>query len=98
MRNVAWSARALNDLNSTFQFIARDTDQNANLVVDRIDAAAKLLGQTPIGRYGRVSGTYEKPVRRAPYIIIYALSDDSVVILRIIHGARDWPENEWPAN
>jgi plasmid stabilization system protein ParE len=35
-----------------------------------------------------------------PYIIAYALRPiagrESVVIVRVIHTARDWPAEEWP--
>jgi plasmid stabilization system protein ParE len=52
------------------------------------------------GRPGRVGGTYEKPVTRLPYIIAYAIDlvagRETVVILRVIHGARDWQLDEWP--
>lgn len=52
------------------------------------------------GRPGRVAGSYEKPVARLPYIIAYALAlqrgREVVAILRVIHTARDWPEQGWP--
>ena len=97
MRNVVWSVRALDDLALGFDYIAEDSENNADLVADRIDAAARLLGHMPAGRPGRIHGMYEKAVRRTPYIIAYTLSDRTVTILRIIHGALDWPECEWPA-
>lgn len=40
---------------------------------------------------------YEKPVNRTPYIIAYSLSDHAIRIARVVHGARDWPDGEWPA-
>jgi plasmid stabilization system protein ParE len=48
-----------------------------------------------------VAGTYEKPVGGLPYIIAYALEatptgDERIVILRVIHGARNWRQGEWP--
>ncbi len=53
-----------------------------------------------IGRIGRLTDTYEKPVSRLPYVIIYALVLDqgreTVFILRVIHAARDWPPEAWP--
>lgn len=53
------------------------------------------------GRPGRVNGTYEKLVPRLPYILAYAIvSQDGreiVTILRVIHTARDWREDDWPA-
>jgi plasmid stabilization system protein ParE len=52
------------------------------------------------GRPGRVAGTYEKSVTGLRYIIAYALTrrgDREIVsILRVIHTARDWPDEEWP--
>jgi plasmid stabilization system protein ParE len=97
MRNVVWSVRALDDLALALDYIAEDSELNADLVADRIDATARSLGHMPIGRPGRVHGMYEKSVSRTPYIIAYALSDRTVTVLRVIHGARDWPEGEWPA-
>lgn len=53
------------------------------------------------GRPGRVTGTYEKPLSRIPYLIAYELrrisGREHVVILRVIHAARDWPAEEWPS-
>jgi toxin ParE1/3/4 len=82
-------------------YIAADSPVTALDVLDRIEATAERLGHAPIGRRGRVAGTYEKPVRGLPYIIAYALEatptgDERVVILRVIHGARNWRQGEWP--
>lgn len=65
------------------------------------DAAVDRLAAMPTGRKGRVSGTYEKPVSGLPYIIAYALGDEpkgheTVTILRIVHNARNWPEESCP--
>ena len=41
-----------------------------------------------------------KPVGGLPYIIAYAIDrkDDAetIAVLHVIHGARDWREGEWP--
>jgi plasmid stabilization system protein ParE len=99
--DVFWSESALDDMDALAAYIAADNPAAALRVIDRIEAAAELLGHAPIGRKGRVSGTYEKPVKDLPYIIAYALQSmpdgyERVVIVRVIHGARDWPEGEWP--
>ena len=65
-----------------------------------IDQTIHALSATPTGRKGRVGGTYEKVVRGMPYIIAYALGDEpmgdeTITILRVIHGARDWREETW---
>ena len=97
MRHVVWSDDALDDFDSAIYFVAKDSPRSANLVADRIEQAINSLADMPTGRPGRVQGTYEKVVQRTPYIIAYTLSDATVRIAHIIHGARDWPEGEWPA-
>jgi toxin ParE1/3/4 len=92
---VVWSENALDDLDSAIAYIAAD-----NKVLERIDAAGKGLGEVATGRRGRVAGTYEKSVRGLPYIIAYAIQPlpggrERIVILRVIHGARNWLP-EWP--
>ena len=70
-------------------------------LADRLRATGDALGEMPTGRPGRVAGTYEKSVTGLRYIIAYALTrrgDREIVsILRVIHTARDWPDEEWPA-
>lgn len=68
----------------------------ARLVRQRIARTVELLAETPVGHPGRVKGTYEKLVLRTPYIIAYALSDQAVTLLHVIHSHRDWPEDTWP--
>lgn len=101
MRRVDWSIDALNELIGIVAYIARDNRVAANKVADTIEQTVLGLASRPTGRAGRVGGTYEKVVSGLPYIIAYALGDEpkgheSVTILRVIHGARDWPEEGWP--
>ena len=70
-------------------------------VAERTEQAIENLAFMPTGRKGRVGGTYEKVVAGVPYIIAYALSEarsgeERLTVLRIIHGARHWPRDEWP--
>jgi toxin ParE1/3/4 len=101
VRKVVWSQDALDDMADITAYIAADNPPAALRVLDRIEEALEKIGQMEIGRPGRVSGTYEKSVRRLPYIIAYAVQTpptgrERVVILRIIHGARNWPKESWP--
>jgi plasmid stabilization system protein ParE len=96
-RRIEWSASALDDLDQTIAYIARDDPAAARKVVADISRAAVALGIRPTGRPGRVSGSYEKSVTGLPYVIAYALPDDArIVVLRVIHTARDWPRDGWP--
>ncbi|HXD47026.1 MAG TPA: type II toxin-antitoxin system RelE/ParE family toxin [Pseudolabrys sp.] len=89
---VQWSIAALDDFDHAIAFIAARNPPAADRVTKAIDRAARELGRFQTGRSGRVSGTYEKPLPGLPYIIAYAIDrSDTVTILRVIHGARDWP-------
>jgi plasmid stabilization system protein ParE len=100
-RPVVWSQSALDDLEGIIGYIAARNPSAALRVIDRIEQAGEDLGNMDTGRHGRVAGTYEKVVTGLPYILAYAThtapdGEETVVILRAIHGARDWPPNKWP--
>ncbi|NKK63357.1 type II toxin-antitoxin system RelE/ParE family toxin [Rhizobium leguminosarum] len=98
MRPVLWSKEAHRDNLEILRYIAEDNPDAAERVVDAIEDAGKKLGEFATGRPGRITGTYEKSLTRFPYIISYELRSiagrESVVILRVIHTARDWPAEE----
>ncbi len=99
-RPVRWSRAALDDLKDQLAYIARDNPTAARDVTARIRLSAKALEELATGRPGRVGGTYEKPVTRLPYIIAYEIKArdgrEAILILRVIHAARDWPPDAWP--
>lgn len=96
MRSLLWSVAALDDFERAIARIATEDQAAARRAAVAIDRAARLLAERPIGRPGRVTGTYEKTVSGLPWIIAYALDDDRLVVLRVIHSARDWPREGWP--
>ena len=98
MRRIVWTKSASADLSGLVAWIAQESQQNAQTVLGRIEESALNLANAAYGRFGRVEATYELLVPRTPYIIAYAKTDEIIVILRIIHGARDWRRGEWPAD
>ncbi len=98
MRQVLWAKSASRDLNKLLSFIAEDSEQNAELVAQRIDNATAGLGHLAVGRFGRVQDTYELPVPKTPYIISYAKTDATITILRLIADDRAWEAGSWPAD
>ena len=40
---------------------------------------------------GRIEGTRELVFSGLPYIVVYRIQDQDLAILRIYHGAQDWP-------
>jgi plasmid stabilization system protein ParE len=94
VRHVVWSQDALDDANELVAYIATDNPAAADKVLDHIELTARRLGRQAIGRRGRVEGTYEKSVIGLPYVIAYAIRSrpngaEQIVILRLIHTARD---------
>ena len=88
-------------LDGIARYIAQDNPAAALEVADAIEKSVNALAAMPTGRKGRVSSTYEKVIPGLPYIIAYALGDEprdheTITLLRVIHGARDWREESWP--
>ena len=51
-----------------------------------------LLAKYPeFGRTGRLPETRELVFAGLPYLAIYRITEESIEVLRILHGAQDWP-------
>jgi len=92
--NVVWSPEAISDLVSLRSYIAEDNPAAAQRVVLHIIRnIEQLLSANPdMGRPGRVPGTRELVIPRAPYIVPYRVRNNRIQVLRIYHGARRWPD------
>jgi len=95
-RHIVWGKKASADYHAQLEFVAAANPVNADLVDQRLFATIEKLAERPIGRVGRIAGTYEKSVLKTSLIIAYLLEDESIHILRIIHAKRNWPEGQWP--
>jgi toxin ParE1/3/4 len=90
---IEWHPLALADLLDLIAYIATDDPGTANRVRDEIQRQTDMLSTHPqIGRHGRVTGTRELVVIGTPYLIAYRIAPNVVTILRVLHGARRWPE------
>lgn len=87
---VAWSRRALNDVESIAEYIAADSPAYAGIVVKKIVSQTRMLAKFP--RSGRKVPEFDdENVRELivySYRIIYRLQDSAVVIAAIIHGKQ----------
>ncbi len=99
-RPVRWSTDALADFAEQIAYIAAENPSAARRVADAVDRTALALGDMPIGRPGRVTGTYEKSVTGLSYILAYVITQaggaEEIAIVRVIHTSRDWTAEEWP--
>jgi toxin ParE1/3/4 len=89
---LIWTRRATSDLSEIRSYIARNNPLAASRVAARIRQAVDRLSDHPnLGRSGREPGTRELVVSRTRYIVAYKTEEESVTILAVIHGARQWP-------
>ena len=90
---VVLSPQARADLREIFLYIAKDNPAAARLVLTRIrERVAELKDNPHLGRPGRVPGTRELIIAKTSYLIPYQVRGDSLQILRVYHGSRQWPE------
>jgi toxin ParE1/3/4 len=89
---IKWHRLARQDLRHVRAYIARDNPKAAARVAQRIRTAVERLSDNPgIGRPGRVIDTRELVVTTTPYLVPYTVSENEIVILRVLHGAQQWP-------
>ena len=88
---VLWTPEARSDVENIHAYIAQHASPTqANTVVRAITARANLLDQFKgLGKAGSLPDTREYKVARLPYIIVYTVRDDDVVILRVWHERQD---------
>ena len=92
---VRWSAEANEDRVAIFDFIELDKPGAAYRIDERVLQVAEQIGSFPgIGRPGRISGTREMAIHGTPYLLIYCINQDHIMLLHILHGAQQWPDVE----
>jgi toxin ParE1/3/4 len=87
---IVLTPRANADLEEIWMFIAADNPAQADDFIDLIDEKFQNLSRQPgLGRRREelVAGLRSFPVGR--YVIFYLQVQDSLQIVRILHGARD---------
>ena len=77
---------------SIWEFIARDSAQAADRVAERLHEAFRQLAQFPRQGHLRRDVKTSEPVLFGPvgsYVVVYKPEPKPIVIVRVIHGARD---------
>jgi toxin ParE1/3/4 len=87
---VAWSRRAVQDLEAIADYIAADSPTFAGVVIKKVLSQTKMLAGFP--RAGRKVPEFEdeniREVVVYSYRIIYQLDGDEILIAAVIHGKR----------
>lgn len=88
---IKWTEPAVVDLENIRDFISRDSEYYGLVIVEKIfDAVDKLSRFPNIGReVPEISSSNIREIILNSYRIIYKLEEDNILILAILHGARD---------
>ena len=88
---IIWLKSATDTLSKIIKYIQKENRESASKLRNSILLEVESLSTFPYkGRARKVSGTIEL-VTCYPYIIIYAIRSNHISIIRVIHGAQEYP-------
>lgn len=89
---VRWTTDAADDLERICDYIAEDRPESGRRVAQSVVERIGTLETFPhLGRPGRVHGTRELAFPPFPFVAIYEVREEQIIVLRILHGAQRWP-------
>jgi addiction module RelE/StbE family toxin len=90
--HLRWTQEAANDLEHIADYLLTHAPDRAPELVRAVyDAPSALLTFPNRGRPGKKEGTRELVLTPLPYIVVYTVRGDVIFIVRILHGAQQWP-------
>jgi toxin ParE1/3/4 len=90
---VRWLRTATRSRFEQLDYIAEENPAAAARLDEEIGRQTDRLAQYPLmGREGRVKGTRELVIGSSPFIAVYRVKGKRIEILRILHGAQQWPK------
>jgi plasmid stabilization system protein ParE len=93
---LVWSEPALADIESIRDYIRRDSEFYAGRFINRIIEAVETLVELPAR--GRLVPEADDPNTREllfqNYRIMYRLETARIIVLAIVHAARDWTRKD----
>lgn len=91
-RRIEWVRSGLSSLRTQISYIADDNLQAAIELGERVRISIQGLAEFPgIGRIGRVANTRELSIAGSPFVVIYRVEAEAIVVLRVLHTAQQWP-------
>ena len=90
---IHWTDSAVRDFTHICDYIEKyGSGAVARRVALSIHQQVEMLAKFPEhGRTGRKPDTRELVFTGLPYLAVYRVRGDSVEIIRILHGAQEWP-------
>jgi toxin ParE1/3/4 len=98
MKRCDFTTASQKDLIEIHDYIAEDRPVAAARLLQRLERACKTLASTP--HKGRPREDLAPAMRVylvKPYLIFFRLTREGILVMRVIHGARDLPE-QFPSN
>jgi toxin ParE1/3/4 len=90
MAEIIKLSRTTDDLTEIWDYIADDSETQADLFIDTIDRKLRLLAEQP--NLGRSRGELAENMRSFPigrYVVFYIVMPSYIQVVRVLHGARD---------
>ena len=89
-QKIVWTSAAVEDLQSIFNFIARDSEENAASAIGQIMDSVELVSEFPF--IGRIVPEYDEVTVRETivysYRVVYHVRPGLITVVGVIHGAR----------
>jgi toxin ParE1/3/4 len=86
---IVWSPLARSRLRQIRAYVARDKPDAAERLATRIVAMVEALRVHPrLGRIGAEPGIRELVIGNTPYIVLYSVQDQRVIVSTIWHAAQ----------
>jgi toxin ParE1/3/4 len=72
------------------EFISQDKPSAADRMAAAVDDSVKMLARWPeLGKPGPGLRYRQLAIPRTPFLVIYSLQDETVRVLRLLHGAQN---------
>lgn len=92
MSEPLFSPLARTDLKEILDYIARQSRRDALRFVDRLLSKCEMLAESPeMGEECEVGQFVGRVWPVGNYLIFYRIVLDRIEVVRVLHGARDWP-------
>ncbi|HZR56637.1 MAG TPA: type II toxin-antitoxin system RelE/ParE family toxin [Terriglobales bacterium] len=91
--HIRWTQPAPRDLTQICDYIEKHTSGATvrRVALSIYERTGTLTKFAESGRPGRMPGTRELIFTGLPYLAVYRIAKDVVEILRVLHGAQEWP-------
>ena len=89
---LGWTQEAAGDLELIADYLLEHAPDHAERLVRALyEAPATLLMFPNRGRLGKKENTRDSSCRLCPISWVYTVRGDAIDIVRILHGAQQWP-------